>query len=1398
MLQSAASATFGRTVPSASDFFSSPRESRGTTQRTAAATGAGAAGLQARQPAISFRLETTGTGKPSRAPAVFIPTVDDSPPSPAPLSTWAANSPSSRAASPTHSESMSRLRRQQQSQALGASHSVSVADLLRGVRKDRATATRRRVTLRSAAFAVLMLVRVERACAAMRRQRLARQALESAANQRSGSRTGSPGSRRGSARRRRSIVLQSTNVGDVTDSCRASARGSPDGPAAGSSAASPRTAPEPRRAASPTTLCGDNDADMDDDSSVCSGEFTELTPPLELAENAVSGAHDAPAAAAHARERRNKPRPRVRFPAYAQLTGLPPETRDAIQVQAAEVLRRAVCRYRMRLQAARKHREHRIFLPTPRHPEVCAAFNAKIRAAAAASPLLSAVPADMLEELVHRQRTGESLHVGDALLYQWEPPTHVVFLIDGSVQLNRRMPPLRRFGKGLQIGANADQTAARTLSAPLFLRETSVYVEAVLDDINTFAVHCFSAGATIVRIPSHQLAQAIASAVAHATAGLNLRTVIRLLRAAYVQRSEPLGAHHLRKTPLLQHLNDAAAELVLEACHPVSFLAGASIIERREQQRKGKGNRRRSLSHISAAAAQELSVSSPTPGSPTASMPADSPMSVGAAASGDVLASAVYEGPLDFETLIIVVRGELVGSMPYYANGAKQNLVFARWKRGAHLGEKAVYFAEPYIYSVSATKHADCYVLPRAKLLTLLQLHRSVRTAIAEGALAIRCGDPSVALRLEAVRAIPWVRAAMMAGVLSEAQVKDLFALFQFRIFPVNELITSASRRCDELLVLMTGTAIAAFNTGEPAVVPATRALGCYGVLLCTRWLYPTVAVTECEGWVLSQHTLLDFCARQEQLAPSAVDDDDERTPRLTLFDRLAALAQQCFLDAHQARRRSQLARIRAARVPSRTRAAARDDDCGSSTLDLSGTGAAHGAVTFSNHPTSAQSNPHASILTVMEEEVPLDDPPEGPILPPQQPHRYDNGAHYALLRSTHAVRPLPRVGAAGGASSAYATSRDLQSKSREVRVQRAVEIVDSEEAERRKLREGRAAVRINVNGAEDAPALRTFLSSDDMSRSHRIARWAHFGNFDRRPAIMSAPQDLALALDESRTLSRRGPMESSVKARLLTRRGSEGEGTVANLSFDSLSRKTHSVADLMSRKASSLADRIQKHKKVYRSGGSVDASAATDPDVEQQLTHELGQTWDAGDGGRVTAFLRRFRTPTTNYSSLPHAGAPPRRGLSATSPTPPEDLHHILRAKSPTVIFGTQRAVSAGASRDRPGTATASLDVAALASHLHESGRPPALRRPASSCGLSRLAGAQAYFRTTQAAGAGPTDRPSTSGAPGTSVLQQVGSLMRRATSAVSARRAATSGIRQTHSLRPPTPVRTSTSSGS
>jgi CRP-like cAMP-binding protein len=891
---------------------------------------------------------------------------------------------------------------------------LSMADLMRIVKRDRAQKTRRRVTMRSAGFAVLMLVRIQRAVQAAR-DRAARSEAKLGF---------------GSFRRARSRRASSKGgVGDGSASARTSSAKSSPRHADAKQHAPPTAAAFALAVASDATNFAFNDDTDDDGSDSLEGSFPELTPGIDLALAARPTPSSpwrrpkAASAAADAAAPRRLGLLHRRFPPYEDLLGLPPETQAAVSGAAAQVLRRSLNRYCTKLIiAARRRERRRDMLPAT---ETTKAIIAK---GAARSPLLAALPSTLLQHIVLQLGVAEVAAPGDCVGYFDEPPSELYFVVDGTVQLSH--PATHRSGgrpsKRLTPTHNANGSKAKTVVGPAFIRETRVVVDAALDDDNRAAVHCLS-HAHLIRVPAAKFREAVRLFIASGADGAEAAgAMVRQLRAGYIQRHAPLSPSRLRAIALFEQLDESSAVAIVEAFEPFSFLAGATVINRREQFRTGlsgsplqSGPRRdasgsppprqregtsfdglpRATTDVGAHGRPPRTFSTiplVAESRETLLTPLDTPpmKAIRAPAAAGTLPRSSSKGTLEigFDTLIIVARGTLVGATPYVTDGQKRDLVFAVWRAGDHLGEKAVYFEEPHIFSVHAREDADCFVLRRARLMQLIQSTKAVRHATAAGALAIRRGEPAVALRLESVRAIPWMRAAMRAGVLSECDVKDIFHLFEFRIFPLNELITSSTRRVTELLAIMTGTAIAAFNTGEPAVVPLAKMLGVHGAVLSTRWRYATIAMTECEAWSLGVDKLRAFLL--QRIGPKALD----------------ALETLCH-DKH----RTVVAEAKQRHLTGMFGASGRLD--GSQRRRMNSIAAA------------VPTNPNVAIFTDFEELCAKDDPPKmrpadaaaaakqaiSAALEPRGP--YGNASEFVRMASSNATVPPPRRGrvTAGG-----------------------------------------------------------------------------------------------------------------------------------------------------------------------------------------------------------------------------------------------------------------------------------------------------------------------------------------------------------------------------------------------
>ena len=95
-------------------------------------------------------------------------------------------------------------------------------------------------------------------------------------------------------------------------------------------------------------------------------------------------------------------------------------------------------------------------------------------------------------------------------------------------------------------------------------------------------------------------------------------------------------------------------------------------------------------------------------------------------------------------------------------------VTFSRWRAAEAVGDKALYFQEPPVFSLQAETNCDVAVLPRAVLMRLMEADRSMKQQIAQGAFTVRAGDPAVRLRLQSVRDIPCVASALEDGVITD------------------------------------------------------------------------------------------------------------------------------------------------------------------------------------------------------------------------------------------------------------------------------------------------------------------------------------------------------------------------------------------------------------------------------------------------------------------------------------------------------------------------------------------------------------------------------------------------------------------------------------------------------
>ncbi|CUG90443.1 cyclic nucleotide-binding protein, putative, partial [Bodo saltans] len=190
-----------------------------------------------------------------------------------------------------------------------------------------------------------------------------------------------------------------------------------------------------------------------------------------------------------------------------------------------------------------------------------------------------------------------------------------------------------------------------------------------------------------------------------------------------------------------------------------------------------------------------------------------------------------------------------------------RDMIFSRWRAGESVGDKALYFQEPHVFTLRAETNCDLVVLKRPVLLSLMDsAERSgLKQCVASGAFAVRANDPVVRLRLSSVRSIPCIEAALDDGIIQDATVRELHALFKIHVFPAGELITSSSATVKRIVVTSTGTAVVDVNSALPFTLINGTPIGCT-LLANMRWRYAIYAETECEGWVLPVEDFVAFC----------------------------------------------------------------------------------------------------------------------------------------------------------------------------------------------------------------------------------------------------------------------------------------------------------------------------------------------------------------------------------------------------------------------------------------------------------------------------------------------------------------------------------------------------------
>lgn len=203
-----------------------------------------------------------------------------------------------------------------------------------------------------------------------------------------------------------------------------------------------------------------------------------------------------------------------------------------------------------------------------------------------------------------------------------------------------------------------------------------------------------------------------------------------------------------------------------------------------------------------------------------------------------------------------VLRGSVEGvGTSRKKNQMWTSKVFASFSKGSTIGEKSVYFKEPYLYNLVAKTHCDVLQLKAGALSMLGVMDRDLGRAIANGAFAVRGADASVRLLLQSPRNIPPILSLIKEGVLSDSFVRDMQKRFRFRIVAKGEFIATKGNIIREVIVLVSGTAHVTVSARDNLVQPLNVAVGGHA-LAGAVWRHSIIAQTSCQLWALS---LTDF-----------------------------------------------------------------------------------------------------------------------------------------------------------------------------------------------------------------------------------------------------------------------------------------------------------------------------------------------------------------------------------------------------------------------------------------------------------------------------------------------------------------------------------------------------------
>ena len=545
-------------------------------------------------------------------------------------------------------------------------------------------------------------------------------------------------------------------------------------------------------------------------------------------------------------------------PGVHELEGLPEVICQSILRAPSEAFGLIFAMYRHRLQCIRERAEHHnrfSLLPV----EVPAILKDALRR----SSIFSGWPASALPLLVSCGRL-EGIPPKRFLMYKGEPPCEVIIVLRGTVSWIAPNPSrdvksagrmhrsatwrgLVPFSKSCMIVSDISAAAG----GPVWFNDGLFLVHSpLLPTVHALATHTHC---DILRLNVGKLEAALGR--------LLQRDADALLGRAHAIRVEGLRQRgmtppEVQRAVLFSHLTDADALAVASLAVPMCFYKGCVV---REPSSSSDSASQQSVAHrlsISTRRRRTLSPAQSTDRRSVSTTPSSAGPSRRGALEEDSIDDAVSTGAL------FVARGELRGIAKYRgANGVWEDLVFARWTAGSWVGERTMYFGDGTVFAIRAHTDVDVFVVQRAVLLQRLSWDSQLMQRLVKGAMELRVADPQMRLPFSTLMAVGWLKESNAKRIITPEVTRSILRSFRFRIVAQGELIFSASRTTvAEMIVVMSGTAIANFATGEPQLLPSRTVIGGYAVTPM-RWVCPCVAFTSCEIWALEVATLRTLLA---------------------------------------------------------------------------------------------------------------------------------------------------------------------------------------------------------------------------------------------------------------------------------------------------------------------------------------------------------------------------------------------------------------------------------------------------------------------------------------------------------------------------------------------------------